>query len=253
MAAPFMDRVVHHAIHRIIEPILDRKIPESVYACRKCKGNKNAALALLNELKGLGEERFAIKLDVKKYFLNINHSILMKKLKENLPDSSIDKLLLSLLESSSDHAQRGAGIAIGNLTSQLFANFYLVSADNIAIKNLKTGKHFRYMDDIVLVGKNKGEILDVASKVIQHTQKALKLEIPYYKRMPLGSAPIPFLGYVLDHTGFRILSRNERKFKRRIRCLKKTNSRPSKLAIIRESIESWRALEKNAINCLNIC
>jgi RNA-directed DNA polymerase len=105
MAAPFMDRVVHHAIHRAIEPILDQLIPENSFACRKNKGSRNAALYLLEILRKLEKERFTLKLDVKKYFDSINHTILMKKILENLPDKSLEKLLWSLLKSPREYAR----------------------------------------------------------------------------------------------------------------------------------------------------
>jgi len=99
MAAPFMDRVVHTAIHRVLEPIFEPYLSSSVYACRKNKGNRYAAIDLFNILKTYGPQRFVIKLDVKKYFHSISHEILLSQIFSILPDNSIEKLLISLLNS----------------------------------------------------------------------------------------------------------------------------------------------------------
>lgn len=96
MSAPFMDRVVHHAIHRAIEPIVDPHLSDSVFACRKSKGNRNAVLCLWKGLKVLGADRFCIKLDVSKYFASINHQVLLSKLLSLLPDSSLEPLLTGI-------------------------------------------------------------------------------------------------------------------------------------------------------------
>lgn len=243
MAAPFIDRVVHHAIIRVIEPMIDINIPENVYACRKGKGNRNAALTLLNSLRTIGPNRFSIKLDVKKYFASIDHDILFDKIMSCLPDKSIESLLKGLLKSPPEYALRGKGIPVGNLTSQTFANFYLASADRVALKEFKTGYYFRYMDDSVFVGRDKNEIMDAASSFIEHAENHLKLEIPFYKRVPLGKAPIPFLGYLIDHTGFDVLSRNKRRFSKRIKRLNKQNIKPSYLAQVMQSYNAWCDLE----------
>lgn len=229
-AAPFLDRVVHHAIHSVIEPILDPLMPTSVYACRHGKGNRQAALDLLEILRGYGQQRFVIKLDVAKYFASIDHHILLDKLLQALPDQSLAPLLSSLLRSHSEYAARACGIPIGNLTSQAFANFYLVSVDHLAAEELGDGFYLRYMDDMILGGCDKARVLDAAEAVIEHAQNVLKLAIPYHKRMPLGDAPVPFLGYVLDHSGYRLLSRNQRRFAKHMRRLEHAGARPSRKA-----------------------
>lgn len=240
LAAPFMDRVVHTAIHEIIEPILDPLIPESVYACRHGKGNRKAATDLLEVLSEHGKDRFVIKLDVAQYFASIRHDVLLAKLFEALPDRSLEPLLASLLRSHAEYASRGYGIPIGNLTSQVFANFYLVSADRVATQQLGGGFYFRYMDDMILGGRDKSVVLDAADAVIEHVESELRLSIPYFKRMPLGNAPVPFLGYMLDHGGYRILSRNKRRFIKRMRRLERSGARPSRMA---QSELSFRSFE----------
>ena len=92
--------------------------------------------------------------------------------------------------------------------------------------------------DMVLGGRDKSQVLDAADAVIAHAASSLKLAIPHHKRMPLGHAPVPFLGYVLDHRGYRILSRNQRRFDKHLRRLERSGARPSRLA---QSEMSFRA------------
>ncbi len=205
MAAPFMDRVVHTAIHRVIDPLIDRQLYDRVYACRKGKGTRNAIIDLLITLRSIGQERFVMKLDVRKYFASIQHEILMKKLSDSLPDQSLTEFLWSLLRNYPEYASARRGIPIGNLTSQLFANFYLMSADRVAVDALKnsghkTGFYFRYMDDMILGGSTKKMVMDAAHATIRHVKDELSLDIPYQKQMPIGNAPVPFLGFLLDQT-----------------------------------------------------
>ena len=241
-AAPFRDRVVHTAIHNILEPYFEKKMADGVYACRKGRGNRNAVIALLRRLKELGPERFVIKLDVKSYFASIDHEVLFRKLAGELPDDSLNPLLRSLLRNHPLYAERGVGIPIGNLTSQLFANVYLSDADEVAMRHLPDGFYFRYMDDLVLGARDKTTAMDAAHAVVLHAESELRLKIPFHKRVPLGSAPIPFLGFVAHHDGYRVLRRNERRFHKAQRRLEKKNARPSTLAEAELSFRAWTNL-----------
>ncbi len=98
MAAPFVDRVVHHAIHRVIEPILDKNISDSVFACRHGRGNRAAVQILHKRLNGIATpNRYVLKLDIKQYFPSIDHAVLLSHILNQLPDQSLEPLLAALL------------------------------------------------------------------------------------------------------------------------------------------------------------
>ena len=78
MAAPFRDRIIHAAIHRVIEPILDCGLGVRTFACRHGRGNRKAVLRLRKQLMNMGQQRYCIKLDVQKYFQSISHRCFMK-------------------------------------------------------------------------------------------------------------------------------------------------------------------------------
>ena len=255
MSAPFMDRVVHHAIHQIVEPIIDPLLSDCVFACRRGKGNRRAAQDLFAALKKFGPKRFAIKLDVSSYFHSIDHRTLLRQLYEVLPDDSLAELLATLLASHKEFSKDRRGIPIGNLTSQLFANFYLMPADRSAIDSLGIdywrGKDYlkheqtyyvRYMDDAVFLGSCKARVLDAAEKYIDVAERMLGLKIPISKRMPLGSDSIPFLGYLLGHDGASPLRRNVKRFKKKITGLEKGGLRPSYRAQVEMSYGAWSKL-----------
>ena len=255
-AAPFIDRIVHHAIYQVVDPIIDKTLSDSVFACRKEKGNRYAVLYLKQAVDLFGQNRYVIKLDVKKYFMSISHEILMREFEKFLPDMSLEKLLKTLLESYPQYAKAATGIPIGNLTSQLFANFYLSSADSIAcqmlnldynwLKNqscIKDGFYLRYMDDLVILAKNKKTAKAVADALCDHTSSHLKLEIPFYKRVSLSSDPIPFLGYLVCENGIRPLSRNHRRHRKSMKRLEKHKALPSKKNQVKLSYEAWCNIE----------
>lgn len=252
MAAPFMCRVIHHAIHRVIESILDPCLSDSVFACRWGRGNRFAAQTMMRRLALIGPDRYVLKLDVSQYFPSISHELLMEKLMACFPDDSLRPLLRSLLESHPVYAKAGRGIPIGNLTSQLFANFYLNDADRVACHALGTPFYWldesklspdaffiRYMDDLVLMAKDKRRACEAAERVVAEVQEGLDLKIPMRKRMHIAADPVPFLGYVMDHEGFRPLARNRRKITKKLRRLEKRGERPSLIAQVRLSYEAW--------------
>lgn len=253
MAAPFLDRVVHHAIHRVIEPLIDPLLSDWVYACRKNKGNRACALKLLEYFKRVEQNRYVIKLDVRKYFDSINHDILLTQLRAALPDSSLNILLYSLVKSHQGYAKLGRGIPIGNLTSQLFANFNLQLADQTALEVLGIPYHgiefchalyLRYMDDMVIVASTKKLACEAAHEVCRIVASDLKLDIPFQKRMHLAFDPVPFLGYRIDHTGAVALKRKYINFNRKFKKLKSNpNVRLSTLAQVQQSFDAWKGLE----------
>ena len=255
-AAPFIDRIVHQAIYQVVDPIIDKTLSDSVFACREGKGNRYAVLYLKQAVELFGQNRYVIKLDVKKYFMSISHNILMEEVGKFLPDTSLEKLLKTLLQSYPEYAQTARGIPIGNLTSQLFANFYLSSLDRIACQMLnldyhwlqkpsciKEGFYLRYMDDLVILAENKKTAKTVADALCEHTWSHLKLEIPFYKRAPLSNDPIPFLGYVVCENGIRPLSRNHRRHRKSMKRLEKQKALPSQKNQVKLSYEAWCNIE----------
>jgi hypothetical protein len=240
MAAPFCDRVVHHAIHRVIEPIFEPLLSDRSYACRKGKGTSRAVLDLSEALGALGTSRFVVKLDVENFFASISQDILLNRMVQVLPDGSLLSLLNSLIrDSHQGSSSLGKGIPIGNLTSQLFANWILTPADKFIERYHSRVRHFRYMDDFVILAIEKKDALDCAHAAVTYISKELELNIPFTKVMPLASDPVPFLGYLLSHDGYKILARNRGRFQKHLGCLQSKGAPDSRVAQAVLSYNSW--------------
>ncbi len=243
-AAPFRDRVAHHAIHQVIAPILETKIPPVSWACRKGKGARGAALALKTELERLGSQRFVVKLDVASYFASIRHDLLMAMISANLPDHSLNSILWSLLRSHPEYAEAGRGIPLGNLTSQLFANLFLHPVDCLAVTKMPQIFYVRYMDDMVIAGPSKRDVLDLKDAIITYCFTHLDLTVPIRKKVHLAADPVPFLGYVLSEHGYQVLARTRRRHETGLRRLIKNGGRASELAKKKASFAAFATLHK---------
>jgi len=239
-AAPFCDRVVHHAIHRVIEPIFEPLLSDRSYACRKGKGSSRAVMELREALQSYGDLRFVVKLDVENFFAIISHDILLKTIGVELPDESLNSLLNSLIRVSDPVSKSsGKGIPIGNLTSQLFANWILTPADRFIERRYPEIRHFRYMDDFVILAASKKDALDCAHATVNYIARELELNIPFTKVMPLASDPVPFLGYLLSHDGYKVLARNRGRFQKHLRRLQSNGAPDSRVAQAALSYNSW--------------
>ena len=172
-AAPFADRVVHHALCNVIEPIFDQTFIFDSYACRKEKGTHKAAkrvktfwrsLAFAERERERERERdkntireiYCLQCDISKYFDNINHEILFGILQKKIGDKKVLRLIQEIVDSN--NKETGKGIPIGNLTSQLFANVYLNELDQFVKRDLNGSYYLRYMDDFLIFGRGKQEL-----------------------------------------------------------------------------------------------
>lgn len=212
---PFSDRVIHHAIINVLEPVFERQFIFHTYACRKNKGTHSAAryaLRLAHKYK------YFLKLDVRKYFDSINHEILKEQLSRIIKDKKCLELLFSLIESYSanEGVSFGAsGLPIGNLTSQFFANLYLSPLDHFILENLKPCGYVRYMDDIVIFENSFGRLKTIFVQIERFCTERLELffKPPVFGRCNSG---IPFLGWRITSNGVRILRKTRRRMNRKL-------------------------------------
>jgi len=196
-AAPFRDRVVHHAVCRAIEPIFDKGFIYDSYACRKGKGTHAAVRRLESFLRSLktkakGRRLYCLKCDVSKYFDNVDHELITKMIRRKIPDKDLLWLVGEILES---HKQ---GIPIGNLTSQLFANVYLNELDYFVKRTLREKYYLRYMDDFLILGLDKKRLHESKELIRRFLREQLKLELhPKKAEVFPADKGVDFLGYVI--------------------------------------------------------
>lgn len=170
-AAPVIDRVVHHAVHRVLAPALDRTLIDRTYACLPGRGSHRAALAFLGALR---RYRYLLQLDIRRYFLSIDRRILAGVLARKIRDRRMLALLSTIAESGEGLYQKpgvaeflgldpgfpppGCGLPIGNLTSQWWGNLYLSGLDHFVLRRLRVPHYQRYMDDLTLFSDSAAEL-----------------------------------------------------------------------------------------------
>lgn len=194
-ALPFKDRIVHHAICSIIEPIFEKTFIHDSYACRKKKGT-HAGIKQTQKFIRNPKNSYVLKCDVSKYFSNVNHSQLKRVLRKKIDD----KKLLNLLDKIIDSAPSEKGIPIGNLTSQLFANIYLDQLDEQIKYKMKIKNYIRYMDDFIILHQSKRELHKIKEQ-IKISLGSIKLTLhPKKANITPLNLGIDFLGYKIHPT-----------------------------------------------------
>ena len=173
-AAPFRDRVVHHAVCNVIGPIIDRSLISDSYACRPGKGTH----AAISRAQWFARKYpFYLQLDIRKYFQSVDHAILKALLLRKLKDRRLLDLLFDIIDAPYPGRSPGKGIPIGNLTSQHFANLYLSPLDHCVRQNLKPGGYLRYMDDLLLFGESKCRLNGYHSELTAFLGHRLALDV----------------------------------------------------------------------------
>lgn len=211
-AAAFRERVLQHAVMNVCEPVLERAAVFDSYACRKGKGR----LAAVGRARRFARRfEYFLKMDVRKYFDSVDHSVLIESLARKFKDAAVLELFERII--ASYHTAPGKGLPIGNLTSQHFANFYLGAMDRYTKERLKRRGFVRYMDDCVVWGDSGRELRAVYSAVSAFACDHLKVEIkmpPIIGRTVHG---MDFLGYRIYADKCRLARRSKTRFIQRLR------------------------------------
>lgn len=194
------DRVLHHAIFRILYLVFDQQFIFDSYSCRIGKGSHRAVRRLktfCRKTSGNNSTTItAVKCDVKKFFDSVDHDTLLQLIRKRIHDDDAFWLIEIIIKSF--RAEKGVGLPIGNVTSQLFANIYLSELDNFAKHALKTKYYLRYCDDFVLLSKNRWDLVQAVNKISYFLCVYLKLSLHpnkvIFRKYYQG---IDFLGYVV--------------------------------------------------------
>jgi hypothetical protein len=152
----FDERVLHHAIMNLCEPVLDRWLIDDTFACRNGKGREAAVLRAQHFSRSA---TWSLKLDVRKYFDSVSHQKLLQLLGKRFKDKRLMQLLERIIVAY--RGEIGVGLPIGSLTSQHFANFYLGWLDRFVKETLRVRGYVRYMDDMVLWDSNHDALVEI--------------------------------------------------------------------------------------------
>jgi len=204
----FPDRIVHHAVMIPMEKIFVSSFTADTYSCIKKRGIHACAKNLIKALRNEQETTYCLKLDIKKFYPNIDHDILKKLVRKKIKDKS----LLWLLDEIIDSAE---GLPIGNYLSQYFANFYLTYFDHWIKEILRVKYYFRYADDLVILSGSKHHLHYILSEIRKYLEAELKLSIKdNYQIFPVEVRGIDFVGYVFRHKYIRLRKGIKKNFAR---------------------------------------
>lgn len=219
-APPFVDRIVHHALVRVVEPLFERRFIAHSYACRKGKGSQGAVKKLQDMLRTAAATwpaPYAIKADIKSYFASIIHDTLFRGI-ERVVSCKLTLAMWRLISRAYGH-ENGIGLPVGALTSQLGANVQLDQLDHAAVDDMGLGANYvRYMDDFVVVAPSKRAAqLILAALTDEVTALGLALN-PKTSIFPAARG-VDFCGYRAWPTHILPRKRNIKKAKMRFRLL----------------------------------
>jgi RNA-directed DNA polymerase len=218
--AEVRDRLLHHAIYRILYPYFDKKFINDSYSCRNRKGTHKALNQFRRYFNKVSQNNtrtcYCLKLDIRKFFASINHVKLIEILNNNIYDHKLMRLLNNIIHSY--HGVSGKGLPLGNLTSQLLINIYMNEFDYYIKYNLHEKYFLRYADDFVLLNRDYLYLQQSISVIKNYLKKYLDLDIHpdkiYIKTIASG---VDFLG-VITFTDHRIIRTKTKK-----RILKRVN------------------------------
>lgn len=210
-AASFPERVLHHAIMNVCEPVLERYAIHDSYACRTGKGMHAAVLRAQSFAR---KYPWHLKLDIRKYFDSIDHQKLMDLLGRRIKDAEVLRAVGGILETY--ETDPGRGLPIGNLLSQHLANFYLGHLDHHVKEVFLTKGYVRYMDDFALFGATKDDLRGQLDDVRRFLRESLALELKDNVQLNRSSSGLPFLGYRIFPDRLALGPRARRRFSIRL-------------------------------------
>ncbi|HDZ61147.1 MAG TPA: hypothetical protein ENH46_05565 [Candidatus Pacearchaeota archaeon] len=225
-ASIFRDRIVHHTIINILNPIYEKRFIHDSFASRKNKGTHIAVKRFeyfINKVSSNGRKikkpfnnnsikGYVLKADIKHYFDTIDHEVLINILRKKIKDEDLIDLIKLVLEKFEGQV-KGKGLPLGNYTSQFFANVYLNNLDYFVKHRLKAKYYIRYVDDFVILHKDKKALSKFKDKIEKYLI-SLKLELHEDKsEIHALRNGITFLGYRIFYKYKLLRKRNIRYFR----------------------------------------
>lgn len=251
----FRDRVIHHALCNIIEPLFEERFIFDSYANRIGKGTLKAIEQFCYFSKKITKNNtiraFVLKADIKHYFETVNPEILLRIIGKKIRDPRVLWLIKTILANYSlggNSPLSGLGMPLGNLTSQFFANVYLNELDQFVKHELKIKYYIRYVDDFVLFNESRTELEKFMVEIGLFVKKNLALELhpDKSKILPLHRG-VNFLGLKIFPFHKLVKKKNISKFKRKLNDLCEFYSKGQvSYDQIYDFLEGWLAYAKYA-------
>jgi RNA-directed DNA polymerase len=200
----YPDRIVHHAVMNVLEPIFVASFTRDTYSCIKGRGIHGTANAVKKALRNVPATKYCLKLDIRKFYPSIDHDILKSLLRRKFKDPELLWLLDEIIDSA-------PGLPIGNYLSQYFANFFLSPFDHWIKEEMRVADYFRYLDDIVILAPTKAELHILLQEIQEYLHEQLHLQVKAnYQVFPVDARGIDFVGYRFFH-GYTLLRKSIKK------------------------------------------
>lgn len=209
-APDFRDVVVQHSIYAVIYPILNRSFIDSSCACRVGLGTHAASDYALRALRASDPDSYVLHLDVRKFFYSIDRQVMAAILRRKIKDNRLLRVMDLFMPSIGDR-----GIPIGNLLSQLFALAYLNPVDHFIKRELRARHYVRYVDDMVLIGLERGLALEAKDAIEAFLRDRLRLEYSKWSLVKVRRG-VNFVGYRTWASHRLIRKYSWRKFRRAV-------------------------------------
>lgn len=213
-AALFPERVFHHALMNICEPYLERRSIFHSYACRKGKGRLAAIAAAAQSAR---RASWYLKLDIRKYFDSIPHTVLLSGLERVFKDPHLLGWFARIVRGH--RPELGYGLPIGSLTSQHWANFHLGPLDRLCEQHQGARGYVRYMDDFVCWADDKGALNQLGARIEAFVSESLGLCLKHPPCPQPSARGMDFLGYRIFPDHVRLARRSKVRYIRRLSVL----------------------------------
>ena len=198
--ASVRDRLLHHAVYRVLYPFFDRIFISDSFSCRLGKGTHKAINRFRDFSRKVSKNNtktaWVLKCDIRKFFASIDQKILIDIIKDFIPDKDIVRLISEIIGSFYS-TKEGKGLPLGNLTSQLLVNIYMNKFDQFVKHKLKAEYYIRYADDFVILSKNKEWLRLALKEMGNFLQDKLDLQLhPNKVSIETLASGVDFLGWI---------------------------------------------------------
>jgi len=232
-AAPFADRVVHHAITAVLEPVWERRFLRWCFANRLGRGTHAAMLAAQ---RGVARFRWCLQLDVRRFFPSVDHAVLKALVARHVREPPLLDLVGRVVDSGAGLLEaewkpvlfpgddllalaRPKGLPIGNQTSQFLANVMLHPLDLCVAQQVRPGLAARYVDDLVLFDDDRGRLTEARARIAENLAELRLVPHPVKTQLRPTADGLTFVGYRLTRSGVRLPRDTVTRFRRALREL----------------------------------
>lgn len=210
----FPDRIIHHCIMQVLEPIWVSTLITDTYSSLKNRGIHRGVNRIKKALQDIENTQYCLKMDVRKFYPSIDHNILKAIIRQKIKDYDVLWVLDEIIDSTK-------GIPIGNYLSQHFGNLYLSGLDHYMKETHGCKHYFRYCDDVVILHSDKLHLSQLRKEVLNYLESNLNITLKdNWQIFPVDKRGIDFLGYKFYHTHTLLRRSIAARFKQRMQQIK---------------------------------